>query len=195
MKRHLVYLLPAVFILSVVGPTMAKIINVPAEQPTIQAGINTAVDYDTVLVAPGTYFENIIFPGKDIVVSSHFALDGDRSYITSTIIDGSAPVHPDTGSCVRIVEHETRAAVIQGFTITHGNGTIWDDEAGAGYFREGGGILCTYASPTIQFNIIIGCDESVHAAFTNMYTILRLDALVFDKLYNNIFFRFYQPFT
>ncbi len=155
MKRHLLFLLPAVFILSVVGPTMAAIINVPTEQPTIQAGINTAVDNDTVLVAPGTYFENIIFLGKDIVVTSHFALAGDRSYITSTIIDGSAPAHPDTGSCVRIVEHETRAAVIQGFTITHGNGTIWDDEAGAGYFREGGGILCTYASPTIQYNIII----------------------------------------
>ena len=45
-------------------------INVPGEQPSIQAGIGAASAGDTVLVAPGVYVENIDFAGKTIVVRS-----------------------------------------------------------------------------------------------------------------------------
>jgi len=42
----------------------AAIINVPADQPTIQQGIDVSVNADTVLVQPGTYVENINYNGK-----------------------------------------------------------------------------------------------------------------------------------
>jgi len=38
-------------------------INVPAAQPTIQDGINAAVNGETVLVAPGAYNKSIGFGG------------------------------------------------------------------------------------------------------------------------------------
>ncbi|MCK5330582.1 MAG: hypothetical protein KAK01_04170, partial [Candidatus Marinimicrobia bacterium] len=56
---------------------------------TIQAGINAAVDGDTLLVYEGTYVENIIFNGKSIVVGSEILLDADTSHISRTIIDGN----------------------------------------------------------------------------------------------------------
>ena len=42
----------------------ATTINVSSDYTTIQAGINASVDGDTVLVAQGTYSENLILEKK-----------------------------------------------------------------------------------------------------------------------------------
>jgi parallel beta helix pectate lyase-like protein len=131
------------------------VLAVPAKYPSIQAAIDSAVSGDTVLVAPGRYYENIRFKGKGIVVASQFARTRDAADIDRTLIDGSRPSHPDTGTVVRFVNQEDSTAVLEGFTITGGTGTIWLDAKDLKYFREGGGVLCELASPTIRYNHIV----------------------------------------
>jgi len=130
----------------------AQVIHVPADQSTIQAGIDTASDGDTVLVADGTYLENINFTGKAIMVASHYIMDGDTNHINNTIIDGSQPANPDNGSVVTFITGEDTTSVLCGFTITGGSGMI-DPVYGA---RIGGGITCYYATAKITHNKITG---------------------------------------
>ena len=133
----------------------ADIIGVPSQFTTIQAAINSSSNGDTVLVEPGTYFENINFRGKNIVVTGRYYLTNDPQSIENTVINGSTPLHPDTVSCVIIANYEDSTTVLQGFTITGGTGTKWDDEHAPGNrYREGGGILIQYSRPVIRFNII-----------------------------------------
>ncbi len=136
----------------------STIINVPADYNTIQGAIDAAVTNDTVLVAPGTYTENLKLTAKGIVLASHFILYRNPAYILNTIIDGSQPSHADTASCILIYNTDPRSVKVQGFTITKGNGTRWRDPHNSNFYREGGGILCQYASPVIQYNLIIDND-------------------------------------
>ncbi len=62
-------------------PAGAATIRVPMDQPTIQDGIDAAELWDLVLVAPGTYVENIDFHGKLITLQSEAGAE-------LTVIDG-----------------------------------------------------------------------------------------------------------
>jgi len=132
------------------------IINVPADQPSIQAGIDYATDGDTVLVADSAYYENINFKGKAITVASHFILDNDTSHISGTVIDGSQSAKTDSTSVVTMMSGEDTTSILTGFTITGGGGTSlellgWDVND---YF--GGGIVIDKSGGTILHNIIEG---------------------------------------
>ncbi|MBU8934268.1 MAG: right-handed parallel beta-helix repeat-containing protein [candidate division Zixibacteria bacterium] len=119
------------------GMASATTIHVPADQPTIQSGINASSHGDTVLVQPGTYLENIQFNGRNIVLGSMFLTTDNGSYISTTVIDGNA-----VGSVVRFVNGENSSAIITGFTIQNGHAD------------KGAGILCEGTSPIISHNII-----------------------------------------
>jgi predicted outer membrane repeat protein len=108
--------------------TSAKARNVPGEYSSIQAAINASANGDTVLVAPGTYNEQIQFNGKQIAVRS---LGG----ATTTTISYSG------GSVVRFVNSEGPNSILDGFTITGGN-------------AKGGGIYINPGFPTIENCII-----------------------------------------
>ena len=128
---------------------------VPAQYPTVQAAVNAAQEGDTVLVSPGIYYENVQLRGRNIVLSSRYFLENNpAAIIRQTVIDGSQPVYPDTASCLLIWKGESAATVVQGFTFRGGKGTVWLDPAGAGTYREGGGILTEFSAPIIRHNII-----------------------------------------
>lgn len=117
-----------------------RVINVPADQPTIQDAIAVSRNGDTVLVHPGIYVENINYYGRNIVLGSLFLTTGDTSYIPSTIIDGDS-----SGSVVKFENFEDSTAAIIGFTIQNGNAI----------FSSGGGIYCYFnVFPLISHNII-----------------------------------------
>jgi len=146
MKREL--LLSILLFVSIYS--YSTIINVPAEQATIQDGINAAANGDTVLVADGTYLENIDFIGKAITVASNFIIDADMLHISNTIINGSQPINPNLGSCVRFTSNEDTTSVIIGFTLTEGTGCL----AQPMNMNIGGGIYCNNSSPKIISNVI-----------------------------------------
>ncbi len=125
-------------ILALTGLTSAAVIHVPGDSATIQAGINGAVEGDTVLVVAGTYSgegnRDLDFGGKNIVVKSE---NGPEV----TIIDAEGEwADPHRGFIFR--NGESQDATLQGFTITGGN------------VEYGGAIYCTEASPTIRGNIL-----------------------------------------
>ncbi len=132
----------------------ASVINIPADQPTIQAGIDSAVDADTVLVQPGTYVENVNYNGKNITVASLFLTTQDTVYISQTIIDGN-----NVTSVVTFESGEDQA-LLSGFTITNGYGDglpfleVLMDPEEAIEFVKGGGIHCYYSGPTLS-NLVI----------------------------------------
>lgn len=104
---------------------------------TIQAAIAAASSGDVVLVAPGTYAENVDFLGKAIAVTS-------TGGATLTIV-----VAPG-GSVVSFTHGEGAESRLEGFTLRGGDGTPiapFDEHAG-------GGILCLGASPVIRANVV-----------------------------------------
>jgi hypothetical protein len=134
-RLGVVFLAAIAISLSCVRAAEAATINVPADQPTIQQAISAASNGDTVLVAPGTYHENINFLGKAITVAS----TGGPSVTT---IDGGG-----TESVVTFGSGEANNSVLEGFTITNGNASVYN-------LYTGGGVAIFYASPTIKNNVI-----------------------------------------
>ena len=110
----------------------------------IQQAYLASATSDTILVYPGTYFENLdlTYSLKDITIASLYLITPDISYIHTTIIDGN-----HTGSCISIRNTENANIIICGFTIQHGSGYGSDS-------KKGGGIYIFHANPEIHNSFV-----------------------------------------
>jgi len=127
-------------VISLVSVAPATVIHVPQEYPTIQAGVDAAVDGDTVLVADGTYVgygnRDIDPGGKAIVVMS-------KNGAEATIVDcQGTSSDPHRGFLFHCGEDSS--TVVRGFTVRNG------------WAHCGAGMDCYYSSPTIVGNVITG---------------------------------------
>ncbi len=91
----------------------------------IQEGIDAACEGDTVIVAQGTYLENIQFNGKNIVLRS--TDPGSATVVQDTVIDGR-----QGGSVVIFDGTEGDGCALSGFTIRNGQATFGGGINGAG---------------------------------------------------------------
>jgi hypothetical protein len=106
---------------------------------TIQMGIDSAVDGDTVLVADGTYTgdgnRDLDFRGKDIIVRG---IDpNDQNVVAATIIDCQGGIGNEHRGFY-FHSGETSSSVLDGFTIKNG------------YKHPGAGIYCIDSDPIIK---------------------------------------------
>jgi len=119
------------------------ILHVPDDYYTIQSAIDASMNLDTILVATGSYRENLDYKGKNIVVASEYLHDPNPRFIRETIIDGG-----EAGPCVQFVRNEVFNTRLIGFTLINGSA------------REGGGVFCFRAHPTIQNCVLTGNSAS-----------------------------------
>lgn len=125
-----------------------RIIEIPDHFSTIQEGIDAAEAEDSVLITPGTYTENILFDGKNVVVGSLYLWTLDTSYIAQTIIDGGGEY--GGGTVVTFKNNVDTSCVLSGLTITNG----YEVSSQGGPLGFAGGIDCIGSSPTLS-NLII----------------------------------------
>ena len=138
----------------------ATTIKVPADQPTIQAALDAAVAGDTVVVAPGTYVENLDFGGKDVALTT-----SGGAGATTLDANGATGVRLGPGGSISGFT-VTRASESFGAAIeVHGAGSVISQNVFEGNEQRAGGFGAAIggnnASPIVARNLFRGntCDS------------------------------------
>lgn len=110
-------------------------INVPADYPNIQQAINNANPDDVIIIANGTYTENLIID-KPLTITSEYINTNNPSDISNTILDGN-----NSGSTIKATNISGNV-IIKGLTIQNGNGSDFELYPNV-TIKAGGGIYAT----------------------------------------------------
>lgn len=129
--------------LSDITVSRGNLINVPDDFSSIQDAIDSSSSSDTILVANGIYYENLIID-KNIIITSNYLLNRDPSIIDSTIIDGNL-----FGRIVTFAGSVDSTSQLRGFTLKRGSSA------------NGAGINITNGNTPI----IADCHISDHAGY------------------------------
>jgi hypothetical protein len=183
----------------------SNIILVPGTYSTITAALNAAISGDTILVSPGIYYENIIWPN---VPGIKLISTGDSS---NTFIDANHIGRSLTFDGQLVLDTTT---IVKGFTIR--NGKITSSCLGGGIYLKnasvqllnlnvcrnilinnsgdstyGGGIFCLNSNPLIINTQI--CNNSINGsnaygggiACINSSPVINYSSISFNKLYHS----------
>ena len=127
--------------------SLADVIHVPEDQPTIQAGIDVASDGDVVLIAAGTYQPDATIDtlGKAITVQGAV----DASGLPTTIVDGQGERRG-----LQVVNEEGAATIFENLLVTRGQAS-----SGGGMFIEDSGP--TLANCRFENNVASASNNSM----------------------------------
>lgn len=140
-------LFSALFVLS--SGVVASTIRVPQDQPTIQLAIAYSATGDVILVAPGTYYENLTIDGKSVVLNS----------VGGAAVTSLRPA--DQYGRILLLTGSSNSSEISGFTFSGTNSNaIWVDGADKPRIRYcvfhhnySEAIFITQGSPVISRNV------------------------------------------
>ncbi len=114
----------------------------------IETAINSAEANDTILVYPGTYYENLVLDNTtNLSLLSLEAITNDTTFISQTIIDGSH----NQGSVI-LLNGSVYNSTVRGFTITGGSGDLWSPQTyGGGVFVNVGEL--SLINSVVEYNV------------------------------------------
>jgi predicted outer membrane repeat protein len=149
------------------GPLGPRVVHVPADAPTIQAGIDICAPCDSVIVSAGTYHET------EITMKSGIVLMGETGDPSDVIVDAQNQARVFRG------EDLSPSTRIEGIKIAHGvDGYVGGGFLMANCYAEvvncafsgnsasfyGGGAYCDYGAPIFRNCLFTGNSAEMGAA-------------------------------
>jgi hypothetical protein len=124
---------------------------------TVQAAVNAATAGQTVLVATGTYDEDVRVENKAVTLMGGYLGGSSVDYVggtpgdfTTRSIEGTPTTLDGTGLESVVTLLEAGASVVDGFRITGGRGSTTD----LPFASNGGGIFARGGAPIVRNNVI-----------------------------------------